>query len=987
MPKSAPALRRLKLAGRTPFVGRERELAALTVRLESAARGEGGVVLVSGEPGIGKSRLLLEIQARAEATGWLVLSGRSYDTEGMPPYLPFAEAIAQYLRTAADKEAGARLAEAAPEVALLVPELRNHVPDGAPHPSIGPEATRYRLFEAVSDFFLDLAGRGETTGLLLCLDDLHWADRSTLLLFQHLARRLRSARLLVVCAFRTEEVDRSRPLFDVLAELAREQQDQRLPLARLSADETGALVASLSGATPVASLVHAIHHQTEGNPFFVQEVVRHLESQEDGFAGAEARPGDWGLSQGVHDVIGRRLSRLGVETQRLLECAAVLGDGFDTALLRAMEGAEGATVTPALDESVQTAMLREQGSSYVFGHPLIRQVIYEGLSLSRKQALHLRAAEATETNHAGRLEPHLAALATHYRLACAEARKALLYSKLAAEQAEAATAWDEASRHYEACLTLLTASRGVSGEDEGALLVALGRCQRNDAQSRPAWRSLMRAMSIYRERGDGRGVARAALEASASAMLTGERFVALIDEALNALGESDPRLQAQLLLVRAGWEFDNASNAATAEAARIANTLDDVALRGDLANREAFRAAQEKRLGDTVSLSRRAHALLDEGGERQKAADTLCVAAAWILFEGKLDEGIAAVNDALTYARKYHVRPAELNCLASLQAAALIRCDFLQFDSLLKGAAGTRDAAEAGHLVAVVCAARLEMSGDTDGALELLPPPDAPVEADLRAHLLGSLARTSFNAGYEDQARMYLEEWSRELSRMSPTHIAFRPYAIAELDECLSALGDEALVRRVYEELNEWKILRYSPPDGRGFDHIRGALALRLERIDEAEGWYRIGLEWAERARCPVEVGRCLHGLAEVAIHRRRRGEALRLLDEASVLFDAHGARLYLDRAYAARAALVASARGPIRPVRATNPGGLTAREVEVLRLIAEGKSNREIGAELVLSLRTVERHIVNIYNKLDVHSKAQATAYAFTHELAPPPR
>jgi predicted ATPase len=146
MPENAASRHRSALAGRSPFVGRERELATLADRLEAAARGEGGVVLVSGEPGIGKSRLLLEMQTRATAAGWLVLSGRAYDTEGMPPYLAFAEAIAQYLRIGADHEAGPRLAEAAREVALLVPELSEHLPDAGDRPLLGPEATRYRLF-------------------------------------------------------------------------------------------------------------------------------------------------------------------------------------------------------------------------------------------------------------------------------------------------------------------------------------------------------------------------------------------------------------------------------------------------------------------------------------------------------------------------------------------------------------------------------------------------------------------------------------------------------------------------------------------------------------------------------------------------------------------------------------------------------------------------------------------------------------------------
>jgi predicted ATPase len=475
MPETAAALRRLALTGRSPFVGRARELAALTERLEAAARGEGGVVLVSGEPGIGKSRLLLEFQGCAQAAGWLVLSGRAYDTEGMPPYLPFAEPIAQYLRSAANDEAGRRLAEAAREVVLLVPELSEHLADAGNRASLSPEADRYRLFEAVSDFFLRLPKTSEANGLLLCLDDLHWADRSTLLLFQHLTRKLSGARVLVAGAFRMEEVDRSRPLFDVLAELAREQHDQRLTLARLSLEETGSLIASLDGATPAAALARAIHHQTEGNPFFVQEVVRHLQTQSSGLAGAGTRPEDWVISEGVREVIGRRLSRVGVETQRLLESAAVLGDGFDAALFRAVDGSEPATVTRALEEATRAAMLREEAGCYVFGHPLIRQVIYEGLSLPRRQELHLRAAEAIETIHAASLDRHRAALATHYQLAgaAADPEKAIDSSFRAGKAALSLFAYEEAASFWEAALELMERA-GRSSVERAKLLERLG---------------------------------------------------------------------------------------------------------------------------------------------------------------------------------------------------------------------------------------------------------------------------------------------------------------------------------------------------------------------------------------------------------------------------------------------------------------------------------------------------------------------------------
>ncbi len=371
--------------------------------------------------------------------------------------------------------------------------------------------------------------------------------------------------------------------------------------------------------------------------------------------------------------------------------------------------------------------------------------------------------------------------------------------------------------------------------------------------------------------------------------------------------------------------------------------------------------------------------MLDQAGERLKATNSLNWAAAWIMFKGKLDEGVAATEVALAYARKFHVRFFELMFPADLLAAALIRCNFAQFDSILNEAAGDST------FLDVVGSARAEMSGDTDAAVRMAPTPSAPggVVPAFLCQLLGNLARTSFNAGLEDRARGHLADWTKGFSRLGPHHVVPRLSAIAELDECLPALGDESLIKPLYEYLDEWKILRYSSPEGRGLDHIRGALALRLERIDEAEAWYRAGLKWAERERCPVERGRCMQGLAEVAVRRRRNGEALRLLDEASVLFEAHGAKLYLDRAIAARDALLASGRGTKRPLLTAYPGSLSEREVEVLRLVASGRTNQQIADELFISLNTVARHVSNVFDKTGAANRADAASYAMRNGLA----
>ena len=198
-------------------------------------------------------------------------------------------------------------------------------------------------------------------------------------------------------------------------------------------------------------------------------------------------------------------------------------------------------------------------------------------------------------------------------------------------------------------------------------------------------------------------------------------------------------------------------------------------------------------------------------------------------------------------------------------------------------------------------------------------------------------------------------------------------YSLAEVDEALPALGDEDVVREVYERLRGWTAMRIGRISGRGFDHIRGALALRLDLVDEAEGHYRTGLEWAERERCPVEQGRNLQGLAEVAERHGRRSEARRRLEGAVELFRAHGAKLWLGEAQERLVELDAS---PSRR-RAEYPDGLSEREVVVLTQIASGKTSPEIAEELMISPRTVDRHVANILNKTGLSNRAEAAAYA----------
>jgi predicted ATPase len=295
---------------RSPFVGRERELAALEAHLDRLADGAGGVVLIAGEPGIGKTRLSLELAERARSRGSLTLFGRAYETEGMPPYLPFAEALREYMSASPEELLRSQLGSSSGDVAIILPDVARRLPSLTSVSTAGGELERYQLFESVSEFTLNVA-RETPGGLVLVLDDLQWADASTLQLLLHLARKLTRAPLLIVGTYRTVGLGRAHPLTDVLAELSRERLSERLQLQALSVSEATALIARLSNHDTGEALVKTVYRETEGNPFFMEEVVRHLNAEGYDLSEAGASPSAWSIPDGIRQVIGRRLEHPG----------------------------------------------------------------------------------------------------------------------------------------------------------------------------------------------------------------------------------------------------------------------------------------------------------------------------------------------------------------------------------------------------------------------------------------------------------------------------------------------------------------------------------------------------------------------------------------------------------------------------------------------------------------------------------------------------
>ena len=466
----------------SPFVGRDRELGELRTALDDAVSGQGRLVMLAGEPGIGKTRITQELATYAEQQGARTLWGWCYE-EGSLPYLPFVEALRAYVLSRDSDDLRQELGSGAPDVARIVSEVRDILAVELRAPG-DPEEDRYRLLQSVSDFLKHAA---QPRPLMLVLEDLQDADRSTLDLLTHVARNLSGARLLIVGTYRDVEVGRAHPLSGALANLRRISSFSRVLLRGLTLDEVQRMVEASAGQEIPSGLAEALEHQTEGNPLFVQEVLRYL--VEEGLVSREG--GRWSptgdeplanrIPEGLRDVIGKRLSRLGDECNRTLSVAAVIGRGFRFDVLQRVADLSEEELYEALEEAQGSAVIEERSSvggvvSFWFSHALIRQTLYEEVFTLRRVRLHQQVAGALEEVHSARLEEHATELAEHFSHSSDSSAlaKAIEYGKMAAQRATAVYAYGEGVGHLERCLQVQEVLDPEDKKKRCDLLLALG---------------------------------------------------------------------------------------------------------------------------------------------------------------------------------------------------------------------------------------------------------------------------------------------------------------------------------------------------------------------------------------------------------------------------------------------------------------------------------------------------------------------------------
>jgi class 3 adenylate cyclase/tRNA A-37 threonylcarbamoyl transferase component Bud32 len=547
------------------FLGRERETKDLRTAIDEVVAGRGRVSVLAGEAGIGKTRLASEVAAYAELRGAQVLWGRCYEGEGSPAYWPWVQVIRAYAQTRDPDALKSELGSGASDVAQVVSELRERLPDLAEPPALDPEHARFRLFDSISSFL-----RNASSGrpLVIVLEDLHLADKPSLLLLQFVARELHGTRILLLCTFRDAELDADHPLHDVQASLSHTPGYQRIRLRGLSKREVFVLLQEVSRQsleTPdELAFADAVYEESGGNPYFIEELIRHLvESgviyQRDGRWVSDARHiEDLGIPQGIRDVVARRMSRLSAACREVLAVAAAIGQEFPLQVLERVSELPGPAVFDRVREAVDAAILApvpDQLNRYRFAQVAIRDALYRGLPTARRVDLHRAIGEALEELYEDRLESHLGELAHHFAKAATGgvAAKAVDYAWWAGEHATALAAYEDAVAHFARALQLFdTLTDDPVHRCE--LLLALGDAQWRAGEASKARDTFTRVLEISEPLALSDQYARAALgygggghSGFSVADRADPKLVEHLRTALRALPDRDSLVKARVL--------------------------------------------------------------------------------------------------------------------------------------------------------------------------------------------------------------------------------------------------------------------------------------------------------------------------------------------------------------------------------------------------------------------------------------------------------
>jgi DNA-binding NarL/FixJ family response regulator len=895
------------------------------------------------------------------------------------------------------------LGAGAADVAQLVPEIGERLPDLPVLPVLAPEQARFRAFDHLAAFLRRAAA---AQPLVLIFDDLHWADPPSLLLLEFVAHEVLDAPLVILGTYRDVEVGRQHPLVRTLAEVVRAGQSQRVTLRGLSERDVGRLVAAAGGVTPTAELIAAVYEETAGNPFFVHEVARLLAGEvEDGRAvGAERTGRLLPIPQSVRETIGRRLDRLSPACNEVLATAAAVGREFGLSVLARVSDLPREQVLEALAAAAAARLIEEvprRVGGYRFGHALIRETLYDDLSTVQKVRLHRQIGLALETLYGSDPEPHLAELAHHFVQAApgSDVERAVAYARRAGERAMALLAFEDAAAHFEMALQVLDLLESPDELLRCDLLLALATAQHaaGDARVRVTF---LQAAQLARRLGATEHLARAVLgfsEFRESVWGLDDATRSLLEDALAALSPADSIMRTRLLvrLSLGLLERDTTRAAAlAAEAEVMARRLDDPrALAMALHARRVEIFFRSDEFDEFLAISAEMTRLAEAAGDCELAWSALLWQndAFWVLGDFATADTVQRRFDRLA---DESGKPSLRFWSPAFRIPRAVMCGrFADAEQLLAEALTLANPTEMPYLAHWEALQRFAVCRDRGWPVEIesvLQHAIATTRVERQPSLRAMLALLYCETGRVADARLVYEEIVADgFARLHHVRQVRQHWyhAVGMLAEVCAVLGDVERAAALYDLL--------LPASGRYLvcgglwhvagpaSHYLGLLAVTLDRRDEAVRHFEDALAMNSRIGARPFVARTQSAFATMLARRDAPGDreqALRLTDEVLATANELGmVRL---------AAEVTALRSTMKSDRAEDvagaamSSGLTEREIDVLRLLAAGRSNPEIAAILFISAATARTHVSNIFAKLDVHSRTEAVDYAHRHGL-----
>lgn len=837
-------------------------------------------MLVSGEPGAGKTRFVAELADDAAAEGMEVLAGRCTDAAAVP-YQPFVEALRTDVEATPDAQLGIRLGVQAGELARLLPELAQRTAQRPPPASTSPELDRHRLFDAVAGW---LATAAACRPLLLVLEDLHAATRPTLLLLHHVVRRTGDAPLAVVATYRDTGEQRSAALTDTLAELATHPDVSHLALGGLTPDGVARLVEASLGPPGAARLARELHAVTAGNALFVQELVAGLRSG--AITGPQQLRDPDAVPWTLRQLLDARMQRLAPATVRLLEQAAVAGDPFAFGLVAEAAPLPEDAALDALEEAIRARLIvaaDAQRDRYAFGHGLMRSALIGRISLSRRMHLHARLATALEQRHAGALDQVVGELAHHHAEAgpAGDPAQARRFARAAGDAALAQLAYDEAAAHYEQALDLLDpddTDRSVV-EQRCDLLIALGDAQQRAGPGTHS-KTLLRALDIAVDLGDPRRIADAAWAHNrgfpSHLFGTDEERVAAFERALDVVSIDTPGPRATL----------------------------QAALAGELAF--ATDRARPRRLSDeAVALARRA--------DKSVLARVLALRQFTIQGPGTVPERLADTGQLVTLADRLEDASLQVFARWWRAVAALETGDRAEVDARVAEACRLADELGESFMgcASLMLAANRELAwGDLDQVVKLAE----------RYRELGRLADAADIDGPYTVHNLWVHRERGDLAE-----------ALPHFEELAAPFADRPHVQAMLAPL-WWEVGRRQEAVGvlerfaaGGFDHIPMSMmwlhtmcplaevAAAAGRVGEARALLDLLAPYAEQlaADPAVCLGSVAHYCGRLATVLGDWAAAERYLEQAARTHERLGANRWTDRTRLAHAELLLARAGP----------------------------------------------------------------------------